>query len=377
MPHPARHLALAACFALTGSVALAAPARHGGRHGEAKKVTKAKPRKHRAKLPPPVEPISVIDEEDTDDADDADATEARSTARIAGRGHKGSQNAHAREQDDRESDDADDKADDTAGDRVAFQSRDTDADEVDDADDDDDTEISAAPAKLHKAGRARAKDWHVAIGPYLWASSVDANISLGPASVGSGVDFIQLERHARYGAEVLAEARYRRFSLTGDLMYGVVAVDGATTVGPLMVSLDGTASSLLVEGAAGYMVVGGEHSLLSLEARGGVRYQRTAIAGTVGLGGADVASMEQVNSAADAVAGARAFLRPSSRFYLSGSFDLGVFGDSTTTWSASADASVHITSRVLLSLGWRTLTMERANVSIVMHGPRAAVQLVF
>jgi hypothetical protein len=31
----------------------------------------------------------------------------------------------------------------------------------------------------------------------------------------------------------------------------------------------------------------------------------------------------------------------------------------------------------LLSLGWRTLTIERAHVSMVMHGPRAALQLVF
>lgn len=353
MRHPARHLVLAACFAFTGAVALAAPARHGGRHGEVKKGTQPKQPKHRAKVAPPIEPISVSDEDANDEAnDDADATETRSTARIAGRGRQNARSAYARERD--EADDSDEAGD---------------SDEAD--------EVLAAPVKLHKAGRARANDWHLAIGPYLWASSVDANITLGPASVGSGVDFIQLERHARYGAEVLTEARYGRFSLTGDLMYGVVDVDGGTTVGPLMVSLKGEASSLLVEGAAGYMLVGGDHALLSLEARGGVRYQRTAVAGTVGLGGADVASMDQANSAADAVAGARAFLRPSSRFYLSGSFDLGVFGDSKSTWSASADASVRITSHVLLSLGWRTLTMERANVSIVMHGPRAAVQLVF
>jgi hypothetical protein len=28
-------------------------------------------------------------------------------------------------------------------------------------------------------------------------------------------------------------------------------------------------------------------------------------------------------------------------------------------------------------LGYRTLTVERANVSMVMHGPRAALQLLF
>ena len=44
---------------------------------------------------------------------------------------------------------------------------------------------------------------------------------------------------------------------------------------------------------------------------------------------------------------------------------------------AAADASMRVTSRVQLSLGWRTLTTDRAQVSIVMHGPRAAIQFLF
>ena len=160
-------------------------------------------------------------------------------------------------------------------------------------------------------------------------------------------------------------------------MYGVVSVDGTREVGPLMVTLDGTASSLLVDGTAGYLVVGGEHAVLSLEARGGVRYQRTAVAGSVNIAGADVAEPRYVDAAADVLAGAHVVVRPFNRIFFSGTADIGVFGDSTTTWSASADASVRITERVLLSLGWRTLTTERPNVAIVMHGPRAALQLTF
>ena len=71
-----------------------------------------------------------------------------------------------------------------------------------------------------------ARDWHLAIGPYVWASSVDANVSLGSANVGSSVDFLQTTQHAKFGAELLADARYRRLSLSGDLMYGVVGLEG-------------------------------------------------------------------------------------------------------------------------------------------------------
>jgi hypothetical protein len=213
-----------------------------------------------------------------------------------------------------------------------------------------------------EATPARAKSWHVAIGPYLWASSVDADVSLGASTVSTGVDFFEIKRHARYGAEVLAEVSYGRFSIYGDLLYGVVGVNGDRTVGPLMLSLDGS---------------GDDDAIMSLEARAGVRYQRTAIAGSLNVAGNDVMPTSYVDAAADALAGARVVVQPSRRFAFSGTLDLGVFGDSRLTWSGTADASVRITSHARLSLGWRTLTTARTNVTIVMHGPRAALQFLF
>lgn len=225
--------------------------------------------------------------------------------------------------------------------------------------------------------RHAARDWHIAIGPYLWASSVDANVAVGSANVGSSVDFLQTTQHAKYGVELLADARFRKISFSGDFMYGVVGLAGGNSVGPLMVTVNGTASSLLVDGFAGYTLAGDEHSVLAFEARGGIRYQRTEVAGAVGLDGMPVASPGLVDAGRDALAGGRAFFRPSPRFSFSAAGDIGVVGTSNSTWSASADASVRVTSHVQLSLGYRTLTVERANVSMVMHGPRAALQLLF
>ncbi len=78
----------------------------------------------------------------------------------------------------------------------------------------------------------------------------------------------------------------------------------------------------------------------------------------------------------DALAGARVFVRPLRRVALCGAADVGVFGASSRTWSASLDANVRITSRFLLSLGWRTLTLERALADMTMHGPRATFQVL-
>jgi len=77
------------------------------------------------------------------------------------------------------------------------------------------------------------------------------------------------------------------------------------------------------------------------------------------------------------VIGTRAVLRPTHWLFFSGVFDYGVVGASNRTWSASADASLRVYSHVLVTAGWRTLTMDRAQVSLSMQGPRAALQLVF
>lgn len=239
----------------------------------------------------------------------------------------------------------------------------------------DDTVVDT-PVRLHERAAAR-EDWHLAIGPDVWASSVDAKVSLGSQTVSTGIDFIQMEHHARYGVPLLGEMRFGRFSFVGDFMYGVVDINGSKDVGPVMVTLNGTASSLMFDGLAGYRLLGGEQSVLAVEARGGVRYQRTAIAGAVDVGGSPAISQEQIDDGADGLAGARVLVRPASWLSVAGAFDVGVVGSSTSTWSASADASVRIGSRVLLSLGYRTMTMDRGYMSMVMHGPRAALQLLF
>ena len=124
------------------------------------------------------------------------------------------------------------------------------------------------------------------------------------------------------------------------------------------------------------MVAGGDHSLLSLEARGGVRYQRTTISGSVFVDESYVAGTTQIQSGTDALAGARVFLRPARWFSLAGKADVGVVGSSKSTWSASVEANLRVGSHVLLSLGFKRLTLDRADIAITMHGPRFMVQLL-
>jgi hypothetical protein len=323
MPQIARHLALAACLTLVGSVADAAPKRR------AAKVKKA----------PVEEVIDATDDEIEDEAEEDDDEEEAEPVRKQKQKQKASKH------------------------RVGFKSEEPG----------DEAELVDAP-KVRKPKGLRS--WHFAIGPNVWMASVDAKVAVGEKDVGAAIDFFDLQRHTKLGVPILLEGRYKRFSFTGDFLYGVVALQGGNDVGPLMVTLDGNVSSLLVDGIAGYRLLGSDQSKLSVEARAGVRYQRTAISGSLGLSGNGYDAPAIIDAGADMLAGARVEVRPVPRFYLAGTVDQSLFGSSSSTWSLGVDANIRV-SRVLFTAGWRTLTQQKDSLSTVMHGPRAAVQILF
>ncbi len=368
------HLALATC-AFAGSVAHAAPGRH------AKAVT-ATPKPHAKPAP--------AEDADDDAADSEDAPPPKPKARGAARAravakakpHAVAARRHAEvvaDADDADADDEDDAARPVPTHRKATRvEADDDEASIDiDADADADADIDIV-AVAHHAEKAGPRDWNVAIGPYAWASAVDASVSVGGKSVDpSGIHFAKLDHTIKYGGELVGEARYGRFSLAGDVIFGAIGIDAGTAAGPLMVNIHGDVSALLADGAAGVRLLGDDHSVLAVEARGGIRYQRTAIRASVGVDGAAVAPPEMVFAGADFVAGGRVFLRPSQRFFFTGAADVGVVGASSSTWSVSADASLRLGSHVQLSLGWRTMAMDRSSVNLVLQGPRFVMQLLF
>jgi hypothetical protein len=218
--------------------------------------------------------------------------------------------------------------------------------------------------------------WTFAIGPYVWASSVQASVALGALTAGVDIGFLSIVRHTRYGAEALMEARHGRLGISADVTYGAAAIDGSTEIASVMATFTGQAGSLMLDSAVGYDVLGDEASAFSLEARSGVRYQRTSIQGQLSAAGFTLQTPELVDDSTDLVLGARATVRPARWAQLSGAFDLGVAGSSDRTWSYAVDAGVHVSSWLFLAAGWRSLTTQRSSVTIEMSGPRVALQLV-
>lgn len=352
MRHLARHLALVVCVVLVGSVAHAAP-----HHRHHHKLTKKSKTKHHKVAKHVDEEVALADEDI--DAPPADAERSDSADDVSDDQPRPKKVHRSTREDD----------------AVAFASPEADVDATGEAVRADDEVDAVVPKHSPK----HSPDWHFAIGPNMWLASVDANVALGGgSSVGAGVDFVKLGRYTKYAVPALAEGRYGRFSLVGDMTYAVMGIDGMNQVGPFNVAVDGTIGSLQLDTLAGVRLIGAtDSSPITIEARGGLRYSRTSIQAAVGVSGTAVTPPEQIMSGADALAGARVFWRPTEHFGLSGAADIGVFGDSNRTWSAGIDANARIGSHVLVSAGYKTMTTDSSFVNIVMHGPKLSVQVAF
>lgn len=223
----------------------------------------------------------------------------------------------------------------------------------------------------------RKNDWNFAIGPYLWASDVDANVSVGGSNVAKGLDFNSISSHARFGLPLQSEIRYGKFAFAGDLTYGVIDMGFNENAGPVMATVQGTVNSTMVDAFAGYTVLGDEHAMVSLEPRLGLRYSKTEIRGAAEVEDQTAAMLVSIQASKDLLAGARVFLRPLPWLFASAEFDHGLVGDSADTWSAMFLANLKLGRHVQLAAGYRTLTTETAGTNLVMHGPRFSISVLF
>lgn len=340
MPHLARHLALAACLTLVGTTADAAP-----RH---KAKTKLKAKKLQHEDTAAVDDIALeSDEEEADEPDEESADEA-------------------------EEETVDEEEEPVR--KRSRRARAKGKSEVGFVEDGESAELVDAPVR--KKTKKVMRDWHIAFGPNMWLAAVKANVAVGAKEVTAAIDVLQISRQTKFALPLLVEGRYKRFSFVGDLTYAVLGLKGGNDVGPLMVTVDGTISSLQFDGLAGYRVFGNDHTKLAFEARAGVRYARTGIAGKIGLSGSEF-NAEVVDASTDFLAGARVYVRPFSRLFATATVDQSLFGTSSSTWSVGADANVRITSHVLFAAGWKTMTQQKATIATTMYGPKLMLQVLF
>jgi hypothetical protein len=241
----------------------------------------------------------------------------------------------------------------------------------------DDSELDE-PLKVEKRRSKRTlRDWHLAVGPNVWLSSVQANVAVGDKSITAAVDFMAISHYTKFAAPLIAEGRYKRFSFVGDMTYAVVGIEGGNELGPLDLALTGNVSSLQFDGLGGYRVYGKDDSKFSAEVRAGLRYSRMAISGTVMLSGSELEPKQIVSGSSDLLLGARVFAKPWKRVFASAAVDQSVVGTSDSMWSLAGEANFRVGGYVLLTAGYKTMVQRSGSVTQTMFGPKFSVQVLF
>lgn len=225
---------------------------------------------------------------------------------------------------------------------------------------------------------AQPRKWSVEIGPSVWAASVATTIELGPIEIHRNVSFAQIAQYLDGGLSGALEARYGRFTTSGSFQFGRLATTKEIADG--MGEIAGSLTTILVEGAVGYAVLGGPDARITLEPRVGFRYNSLDLEGTgmLGIGGTTVSAEAGFQrTGTDYLVGARGRLRLHSRVALVATGDTRIAGDSYSTWSVAGDVRVRATGWLTVSAGWRVLETEQTPMTVRRNGPQLVALVGF
>jgi hypothetical protein len=223
------------------------------------------------------------------------------------------------------------------------------------------------------AGLARAADgesgnvWSVAVTPYLWAASLDANtrVSGFPEDVETNREgFFQLE-NLDFAASAVIEARKGPWSVLLDLTYVGFSDDSARS-GPLQFAAELETDGLIAQAAITHTLVANDR--WSLDLLGGLRYARVTTDLTVAAGRNVGQSFSGQADVFDPIVGLKGRLSLGGDWFIAYYGDIGGFGvSSDLTWQAYA-ALGYAFSWGNLQIGYRHLDYDFKESSFIFDG---------
>ncbi|CAB3634736.1 hypothetical protein [Achromobacter pestifer] len=213
--------------------------------------------------------------------------------------------------------------------------------------------------------------WRVSASPYAWASGISGKVGQfgqPPARLDSRFsDIISDVDLAFMGA---IEARYDRFSLVGDVMYGQLSAGGDTPYGVLSRRVDIKTTSFSGFFGAGYGVLEGDKG--HLDVIGGGRLWHASTKLSLKGGALDGRSERDGATWIDAVAGLRGQYAVGENWYLTGWGVIGA-GQAKLDWDATAALAYQFKSNFSAVLGYRALGVNYNRngfvYDVIQHGP--------
>jgi hypothetical protein len=134
-----------------------------------------------------------------------------------------------------------------------------------------DTQTQAPSSSSGKAAAAEDNGWHFSLSPYLWFAGAHGTVGARGRNASIHASPGDLLSHFDIGVTGAAEARRKRFLLTGDMMWVRISDSKAVPfLGLGAVSANATVGEFVWTSNLGYRVI--DHKKIKADANVGVRY---------------------------------------------------------------------------------------------------------
>lgn len=241
------------------------------------------------------------------------------------------------------------------------------------------------------AQNSQESEWQFRVVPFMWATTIDSETTVGGYDVKTTIDFSDIWRNLSGAAMLHLEAQNGRFGLFLEPTYSKIRADSTfvrrrlPNLPPIPRDLTLTYEQWMVEGGGFYQAgkwhVGeGKGQWLILDVLAGARYWSVK----VDLDTGTVINPGRSNSWVDPIIGARLTADLSTKVMVNLRGDVGGFSvGSDFTWNGLAVVGYRFTDRITGLLGYRVLYVDyksgtsKARFEETLHGPVLGMAFVF
>ncbi|WP_192179785.1 hypothetical protein [Mesorhizobium amorphae] len=218
---------------------------------------------------------------------------------------------------------------------------------------------------------ASEQGWTFSVAPYFWAAGLSGSVSqFGLPTVDVDANFGDILENLDFAAMAVAEARYDRYSIFGDLQYVKLSTGSGTPRGVLATSVDLTSETFSGLVGAGYSIIQSDAGRLDLVAAMRVWSVNTDLDFHGGI--LDGVSRSDGATWVDGLAGVRATYSLTPEVYLTGWGMVGA-GGANLDWDVAAALGYRFNERFSAVAGYRALGVNYRNdgfvFDVVQQGP--------
>ncbi|MDW9368846.1 hypothetical protein GOB34_14340 [Sinorhizobium meliloti] len=205
--------------------------------------------------------------------------------------------------------------------------------------------------------------WTFTIAPYFWMAGISGDVGMfGLPPTEIDASFSDVFDHLDFGAMVIGEARYDRYSIFTDVMYTKISGERGTPLGILASDVEVTTETFAGLLGVGYALI--DNSSGRLDVVGGARVW--SVDTEISLSGGILGGRSRSDGATwvDAVGGLRATYLITPQIYLTGWGLVGA-GGADIDWDVAATIGYRFTDRVSAVAGYRALGVDYSNDGFV------------